>query len=59
MLLRLTLIEEEERKDALEIAKIQDAIMRREIPEQEWWDMEELDLLNANQKTLWTTKNSH
>lgn len=38
MLLRLTLIEEEERKDALEISKIQNAIMRGEIKEQDGWD---------------------
>lgn len=38
MLLRLSLLEEEEKKDALEIKKIQDAIMRREINEQDGWD---------------------
>jgi len=38
MLLRVSLLEEEERKDALEIWKIQNAIMRGEIKEQDWWD---------------------
>lgn len=38
MLLRLAFIEEEERKDALEISKIQNAIMRGEIKEQDGWD---------------------